>query len=546
MNYSRQFNLIAAFLASAALAAAQGDAPPAPPVAPRAAVAPAPQAAPVPPIPPATPQAAPSPMRVILEPPVQDGMFQIDRDQVREMAEQAREQAREISEQEREQAREMAAQDREMAAQAREQAAQMRDEINRGIGVGIGAGRDGNFNFNLNLEPFQAPGAMGQLRGPMLGPGAKQIRNDNTLYGRGLSALDDHHYDQALDDFTEVVSRGGPKADGALYWKAYALNKLGRRDEAVAAIAQLRTAYASSHWLEDAKALELEVKQASGKPVSPENEADDDLKLMALNGLSQSDPERTYPLIEKLLKGPASPKLKKKAIYVLAANSSPHAQQLLEQIARGNGNPDLQMTAISYMVENKQQPNRSQVLMEIYTSSNDPAVKREILNAFRNNRDYDHLLQIAKADRTDLRQSAFSALGDRTGNAELWQLFQGETSPEARIQIIESMGSNGNTEKLTEVARTDKDPKVRIAAIRVLRSYKAANMQETMVSLYASEQDPQVKRNIVTQLAGERAAKALVDIYHKESDPKLKLEIVTRLRDMHTPEANELFLEILK
>ena len=85
------------------------------------------------------------------------------------------------------------------------------------------------------------------------------------------------------------------------------------------------------------------MKQASGKPVSPETEADDDLKLMALNGLSQSDPARTYPLIEKLLKGPASPKLKKKAIFVLAVNTSPAAQQLLEQIARGNGNPDLQI-----------------------------------------------------------------------------------------------------------------------------------------------------------------------------------------------------------
>ena len=300
--------------------------------------------------------------------------------------------------------------------------------------------------FNFNFDAFRAPLALGQMN--MTRPG--MIRNDNTLYGRGLTALDDHHYAQALDDFTEVVSRGGPKADGALYWKAYTLNKLGRRDEATAAIAQLRTSFASSHWLEDAKMLELEVKQASGKPVSPENEADDDLKLMALNGLSQSDPERTYPLIEKLLKGPASPKLKKKAIYVLATNSSPRAQQLLEQIARGNGNPDLQLTAIRYMVENKQQPNRAQVLMEIYTSTSDPAVKREILNAFQNSHDSDHLLQIFKSEKdSGLRGDALGGLGENAGNAELWQLMQAEPSPEGRIQIINAMYSSGNTEKLT-------------------------------------------------------------------------------------------------
>ena len=84
------------------------------------------------------------------------------------------------------------------------------------------------------------------------------------------------------------------------------------------------------------------------------------------------------------------------------------------------------------------------------------------------------------------------------------------------------------------------------AAINVLASYKAVNMPETMASIYSSEQDPQVKRSIVNQLAGQRSAKSLVDIYHKETDPKLKLEIVTRLRDMRTPEATALFEEILK
>jgi ElaB/YqjD/DUF883 family membrane-anchored ribosome-binding protein len=477
--------------------------------------------------------------------------FQMDQDQVRELAQQAREQAREATEQAREQARElgeqareqaraMAEQDRMMAQQAREEAQQARG-IGVGVGAGIGSGQFGNFNF----DAFRAPLMLGQTKIDGLRPG--MIRNDNTLYGRGLTALDDHHYAQALDDFTEVVSRGGPKADGALYWKAYTLNKLGRRDEATAAIAQLRTSYASSHWLEDAKALELEVKQASGKPVSPENEADDDLKLMALNGLSQSDPERTYPLIEKLLKGPASPKLKKKAIYVLATNSSPRAQQLLEQIARGNGNPDLQLTAIRYMVENKQQPNRSQVLMEIYASTSDAAVKQEILNAYQNSHDTDHLLQVFKSEKdSGLRSDALRGLGDNAGNAELWQLMQAETSPEGRIQIINAMYRNGNTDKLTEVARTDKDPKVRMAAINVLASYRAPNMGETMASLYASEQDPQVKRAIIMHLANQRNAKGLVDIFRKESNIDLKKDILQRLQNMHTAEANELFLEILK
>ena len=73
--------------------------------------------------------------------------------------------------------------------------------------------------------------------------------SDDGLYQNGQSALESRRWDQALVSFSQVVSRGGPRADGATYWKAYTLNKLGRRDEALAAIADLRKNYASSRWL---------------------------------------------------------------------------------------------------------------------------------------------------------------------------------------------------------------------------------------------------------------------------------------------------------
>ena len=90
----------------------------------------------------------------------------------------------------------------------------------------------------------------------------------DSFYARGQSALDGHRWDEALNDFTQAAAKGGARADGALYWKAYVLNKLGRRDDALAAIAELRKSYAASRWLDDAKALEMEVKQANGQPVS--------------------------------------------------------------------------------------------------------------------------------------------------------------------------------------------------------------------------------------------------------------------------------------
>ncbi len=82
---------------------------------------------------------------------------------------------------------------------------------------------------------------------------------ETDLYDEGSEALDDAHYDRAAEKFGECAALGGEKADGALYWQAYALNKLGRRGDALEKIAALQKSHPSSRWLKEAKALEVEV-----------------------------------------------------------------------------------------------------------------------------------------------------------------------------------------------------------------------------------------------------------------------------------------------
>jgi tetratricopeptide (TPR) repeat protein len=303
------------------------------------------------------------------------------------------------------------------------------------------------------------------------------------LYETGQAALDNHAWEQALDKFNQVIASGNSRTEGALYWKAYALNKLGRRDEALASIAELRKAYPSSRWLEDAKVLEMETRQASGQPVSPENESDEDLKLLALNGLMQSDPDRALPLVENLLKGNQSPNLKRNAVYVIAQNSSPRAQQLLEQVARGSANPDLQIVAIRYLAQQKRnQLDVVRLLWEIYGSTGDVNVKREIVNRLST----DQLLQVAKSDK----------------------------APELRLLAIQRLGNGGGGDAL--------------------------------VAIYAAETDAQVRQAIINTFSSQRNAKALVALARAERDPQVKKAIVQHLVNMKSPDATDYLLEILK
>src|SRR6266852_4876057 len=72
------------------------------------------------------------------------------------------------------------------------------------------------------------------------------------LYDGGREALDDERYDKAAGIFEELARMNGPQTDAALYWKAYAENKLGKRDTALATIADLKRRFPQSRWQNDA------------------------------------------------------------------------------------------------------------------------------------------------------------------------------------------------------------------------------------------------------------------------------------------------------
>ena len=84
----------------------------------------------------------------------------------------------------------------------------------------------------------------------------KANAHEDELYQSAKDALDNGEYDNAIKQFDEVVKIHGRKADGAMYWKAYALNKAGNKAQALTSIGELRKNYPKSNWLRDAGALE--------------------------------------------------------------------------------------------------------------------------------------------------------------------------------------------------------------------------------------------------------------------------------------------------
>jgi HEAT repeat protein len=368
---------------------------------------------------------------------------------------------------------------------------------------------------------------------------------EEETYDRGTQALDEEHWDRAIEAFDSVVRMGGRKADAGLYWKAYGLNKAGRAADALAAIAQLRKSAPQSKWLNDARALEMEIRQRAGQRTSPETEGDEDLKLMALNGLLNTDSERALPLLEKFLTGSGnSSKLRERALFVLSQSDSPRAREIVVRIARGQQSPDMQETAIRYLGLFGGDASK-QALADLYASSSDMSVKKAVLQSFMVSGQKARVLAAARGEKSEeLRKSAIHLLGVMGAQTELWEMYQADPSVEVKKSILHAMFVSGGSDRLTEVARNEKDPELRKAAIHSL-GVMGDRTGPVLLSIYASDSDRDVRQQILHALFVQGNVKALIQIARTEKDPELRKEAVSHLSHMGSKEATDFLVELL-
>jgi HEAT repeat protein len=370
-------------------------------------------------------------------------------------------------------------------------------------------------------------------------------RDIDGAYLSGTRALDTGRWEQAIRQFQRVIEAGGSRVDGAMYWIAWAQNKQGNSAAALESLTRLRQSYPNSRWVTEARALDVEIRQAAGQPVRPEVVADDELKLMALNSLIRMEDQRAIPMLDKILKGTGPPKLKERALFVLAQDGSPKARQMVTDIAKGAGNPDLQAKAINYLAvfggtETKQ------TLSEIYKTSTSIEVKRTVIRASAPSRDRERLLEIAKTEQAaELRAEAVQQLGALGAQDELLQLYQTDLSPEVRRRIVQAMFAGHNPDRLIRLLKIETDEALRRSIVQNLGQMGSAQGTEALVSIYGTEKDDAVRRAIIDAFSNERNVKVLIDLARKEMDPNLKKRIVERLSNVKSSEATDYFLELL-
>jgi HEAT repeat protein len=500
------------------------------PVVAAAQVAPPPPPAPAPPAMPApmAPPAPPAPVAIYV-PPVM-----IDTEAIQGAVEAARA-ASMNTDAIREQARAIADQAREQARQATE-------------------------NMRM-VRPALAPMAFAYEQQDFSN---FRMGSTDSNYSQGLSSLTQHQYEAAITRFDRVIAAKSTHADGALYYKAWALSKLGRSEEAVAALAELKKSYSSSPYLNEGRTLEANVKK-----LGPDQVDDDDLKLLAIQALQYSDPDKAMSTCEMVLNGTNSLAVKRRAIYSLALIDRPEAHQLLLSYAKGKGNPELQREAINYLgARSAKQPTKSAELIDIYNSTPDLDVKMAVISAFRSAGDKSSLMTIAsgqgfgvgvgrggtptpmamaQVDQMNLRSRAINNLSDVASPQELWPLYAKEENKDLRGEWVATFSSMGAIDQLVQIVKTEKDPTVRSRAIRALGNQKGDKTGTLLTDLYTGG-DKDTKEAVIQALGNQSNAEGLIAIARKENDKDLKVKVARQLVELapRSKAAADYLVEILK
>lgn len=372
-------------------------------------------------------------------------------------------------------------------------------------------------------------------------------------YRAGQKELDAGNYEAAAGHFAKLAARRGEGSDAARYWQAYAQSKAGKRADALSLLERLRSEHPKSAWLDDARALEQELRRGTSAEADPGDEDDDsdddeELKLYALNALMNSDSERAVATLERFLAGNHSRRLLEQALFVLSQSDAPRAREVLAQVARGQGQgarPELRRKAIETLgIAGDQQSAR--LLAEIYASAADTETKASVLNAFLISGEEEQVLAAARGERDPvLRGKAIGVLGAMGAEEQLRAMYKAEQTQSVKAQILDALFVAGDVETLGQVASSDADPVLRRKAIQGLGVSDARETGALLTNLYRSG-DAATKKAVIEALFIQSSAKALLEIARNETDRALRREALQKLSLMDEPEALEFLLQQLE
>jgi HEAT repeat protein len=359
---------------------------------------------------------------------------------------------------------------------------------------------------------------------------AQDKGKEKELYDSGKKAVAQKNWAAAVEALRalETSFPKSEKLNESMYWLGYSLDRMAAsledaaralemRKEALERLDGLVERFPEGPWTRDGKVLRIEIAEAltksglreyrkyinggieggvydqdmPGKPKNPELE----IKLVALNALLQIDPEKAFPVLEKIVREEKQEELRDKALLVISQSRDARVVPLLTEMAMSDPAPEIRSRA-AFWLGQRHDAESFAALVKIYAYANvDRKIKDQILMAF------------SQSDDTKARA------------------------------------------KLLEIAKTDKDPAIRKKAVFWLGQSGGENVIPALTEIYKSASEPEIKNQILMSLAqtkGDKGLAVLIDLARTETDLELKKQMIFWIGQSGNPEALKFLREIIE
>jgi HEAT repeat protein len=412
----------------------------------------------------------------------------------------------------------------------------------------------------------------------------------DSLYRAARQALSASRWREAANLFGQIGRRypsSGYAAD-ALYWRAFALYRLGgSRDLQAArkALDQQQEKYPQAATRGDAKALATQVNSALARMgdagaaqtvATTATEAtkgrdgrgrsdscrddEDDVQAAALNGLLQMDGDRAIPVLRKVLarRDAGSECLRRRAVFIVSQHRSPETESILLETARNDPDREVRGQAVFWLSQVGSETAVT-ALDSIVRQSKDPELQEKAIFALSQQESPRALAALRSyAERGDVpeenREKAIFWIGQRSGPETgaylraLYAKLPSDALKEKTLFALSQRQEPENQKFLLDVAKNESDDMEMRKRALFWAGQSGVSLDE-LGGLYGSLRSQELKEQVIftiSQRSDSGAVTRLINIAKTEKDPELRKKAVFWLGQSRDPRAAAYLGELLE
>jgi outer membrane protein assembly factor BamD (BamD/ComL family) len=226
----------------------------------------------------------------------------------------------------------------------------------------------------------------------------KDEKELGSLYKKAKQSIYGKEWLKAMDQFRYIIETHSKskRVDESLYWLSYSMKKrsealenfdeiLTLRKRALSHLETIIKKFPGGKWVDDAKRLRVEIAEGLVKKGFTEykkyilngagEEADMEIRLLALDVLLHMDKEKAFPVLEKFIRKNKNPRLREKALFVISQIQDPRVIPLLVEVAKTDANRKTREKAIFWLGQVRSPGGKDTVkeLLGIYNALGDGA-----------------------------------------------------------------------------------------------------------------------------------------------------------------------------